>query len=190
MAPLARTQTEHAREIQFFSALGSEIVQRQSWGEEEGGAGEVTQRTPNPQGQNRKLEKPHLTVFQELSYLLVGVRPVKAQEEVGGLAMQKEISCPERDGKALEGVAEVKGDPEVLGISVCKDVLQEKNRRAQSGTWPGPPNTGPRRGVSTQLPLHLLVHTKQGSGKEGVQDRLPFNRVTERDKPLYFFPFN
>lgn len=37
--------------------------------------------------------------------------------------MQKEIGCPEWDGKALDSVAEVERDPEVLGISICKDVL-------------------------------------------------------------------
>lgn len=65
-------------------------------------------------------------MFQKLSYLLVRVRPVKAQEKVGGLTMQKKISCPEWDGKALNSVAEVKRDPEVLSISIRKDVLQEK----------------------------------------------------------------
>lgn len=50
--------------------------------------------------------------------------------------MQKEVRGPERDGKALDGVAEVERDPEVLGIGVCKDVLQERSW-AQSGAWPG-----------------------------------------------------
>lgn len=74
-------------------------------------------------------------MFQKLSYLLVGVRPVKAQEKVGGLTVQQEISCPEWDGKALESTAKVKRDPQVLGISICKDVLQEKRDqlRAESG---------------------------------------------------------
>lgn len=40
--------------------------------------------------------------------------------------MQEEVSCPEWDGKALDSVAEVKRDPQVLGVSICKDVLQEK----------------------------------------------------------------
>lgn len=65
-------------------------------------------------------------MFQKLSYLLVGVRPVKAQEKVGGLTVQQEISCPEWDGKPLESTAKVKRDPQVLGVSICKDVLQEK----------------------------------------------------------------
>lgn len=65
-------------------------------------------------------------MFRKLSYLLVGVRPVIAQEEVGGLTVQKEVSCPERDGEAFDSAAEVKRDPEVLGISIYKDVLQEK----------------------------------------------------------------
>lgn len=42
--------------------------------------------------------------------------------------MEEEISCPEWDGKAMDGTAEVKCDPEVLGISICKDVLQKKIR--------------------------------------------------------------
>lgn len=67
-------------------------------------------------------------MFWKLSYLLVGVRPVKAQEKVSSLTMQKEITCPEWDGKALDRVAEVKRDPEVLGISICKDVLQREKR--------------------------------------------------------------
>lgn len=54
------------------------------------------------------------------------MRPVKAQDKVGGLTVQEEVSCPEWDGKALDSVAEVKRDPQVLGISICKDVLQEK----------------------------------------------------------------
>lgn len=85
--------------------------------------GEFTQRTHNPHGQEQKTREAG---FQKLPYLLVGVRPVKAQEKVGGLAVQEEICCPERDGKALDSVAEVKRDPEVLGVSICKDVLQEK----------------------------------------------------------------
>lgn len=74
-----------------------------------------------------------LAVPQKPPYLLVGVRPVKAQEQVGGPAMQKEIRGPERDGEALDGVAEVERDPEVLGIRVRKDVLQERSW-AQSRT--------------------------------------------------------
>lgn len=67
-------------------------------------------------------------MFRTLSYLLVGVRPVEAQEEVGGLAVQEEIGCPERDGKASDGVAEVERDPEVLGVCICEDVLQRKEQ--------------------------------------------------------------
>lgn len=146
--------------------MGSEIIATKAklGGGGREGPGEVTQRPHDPHGQSRKLEKPHLTMFQKLPYLLVGVRPVKAQEKVGGLAMQQEVGGPEWDGKALEGVAEVKRDPEVLGISICKDVLQEEKKKKASSeqTWPGPP-TAPLLtaravlgacGASVWLPRH------------------------------------
>lgn len=107
--------------------------------EKEEGPGEVTGRPGGPHSRS-----PASSVFQKLSYLLVGVRPVKAQEEVGGLTMQKEVGCPEWDGEALDGVAEVKRGPEVLGISVCKDVLQGKGG-AQSRAWLDPPTPRPRQ---------------------------------------------
>lgn len=71
-------------------------------------------------------------MLRRLSYLLVGVRPVEAQEKVGGFTMQKEISGPEWDGKAMDGVAKVKCDPDVLGISVCKDILREKTDKLRT----------------------------------------------------------
>lgn len=86
----------------------------------------VTPSQIDPLGQNRNLKEP-----QKLSYLLVGVRPVKAQEKVRGLAVQEEVGCPEWDGEALDGVAEVKRGPEVLGISICKDVLQGKEESSE-----------------------------------------------------------
>lgn len=63
------------------------------------------------------------------------MRPVKTQEEVGGLAVEEKISCPEGNGEAMNSAAEVKCDPEVLGISIYKDVLQDRtgNLRAASG---------------------------------------------------------
>ena len=91
-------------------------------------AAQVTQRTGKPPRQNRNLWKHYLTVFPKLSYLLVGVRPVKAQEKVGGLAVQEEVGCPERDREALDGVAEVERGPEVLSISICENVLRGKER--------------------------------------------------------------
>lgn len=119
-------QTKSAREIYFSVAVGSEMV-----------ATQVTQRTGEPPGQNRNLWKHHLTAFPKLSYLLVGVRPVKAQEKVGGLAVQEEVGCPEWDGEALDGVAKVKRGPQVLGISICKNVLRGKERGSEQA-WPGP----------------------------------------------------
>lgn len=68
----------------------------------------------------------------EVSYLLVGVRSVKAQEEVGGFAMEEEVSSPERDGEAMDSAAEVKCDPQVLGISIYKDVLQERTGKVRA----------------------------------------------------------
>lgn len=100
-------------------------------------AAQVTQRTGEPPGQNRNLWKHYLTVFLKLSYLLVGVRPVKAQEKVGGLAVQEEVGCPERDREALDGVAEVERGPEVLSISICENVLRGKERGSEQA-WPGP----------------------------------------------------
>lgn len=104
-------------------------------------------RTRNPPKQSRGFQqKPHThthahahfcpsVCLPEGSYLLVGVRPVKAQEEVGGLAVEEEISRPERNGEAMNSTAEVKGDPEVLGVGIYKDVLQDRtgNVRAASG---------------------------------------------------------
>ena len=119
-------QTKSAREIYFSVAVGSEMV-----------ATQVTQRTGEPPGQNRNLWKHHLTAFPKLSYMLVGVRPVKAQEKVGGLAVQEEVGCPEWDGEALDGVAKVKRGPQVLGISICKNVLRGKERGSEQA-WPGP----------------------------------------------------
>ena len=112
--------------IHFSVAVGSEMI-----------AAQVTQRAGEPPWQNRSLWKHHLTVFPKLSYLLVGVRPVKAQEKVGGLAVQKEVGCPEWNGEALDGVAEVERGPEVLGVSICENVLRGKERGSEQA-WPGP----------------------------------------------------
>lgn len=94
------------------------------------------------------------------------MRPVKAQEEVGGLAVEEEISCPERNGEAMNGAAEVKRDPEVLGVSIYKDVLQDRtgsvwsepsdrspdhaqvalchrDKQPQSSVWSEPPDSSP-----------------------------------------------
>lgn len=191
--------------------MGSEIIATKAklGGGGREGPGEVTQRPHDPHGQSRKLEKPHLTMFQKLPYLLVGVRPVKAQEKVGGLAMQQEVGGPEWDGKALEGVAEVKRDPEVLGISICKDVLQEEKKKkgkfradvarathspashsacGAGGLW------GLRVASSPSPGQEMPVLAKQGSGKEGVrhglgqsQRLLSFNQVTARVKPFFLF---
>lgn len=142
-------------------------------------------------------------MFQKLPYLLVGVRPVKAQEKVGGLAVQEEIGCPERDGKALDSVAEVKRDPEVLGVSIRKDVLWERKGKLRAGParaaqhpTPRSPSSGCGAGdlrdphaASSPSPgwEEMLVHIKQGSEKEGVQDRLSFHQVTKLVKPIFFF---
>lgn len=148
------------------------------------GPGEVTQRTPKPDGAEQKIREAHLTVFQKLPYLLVGVRPVKAQEKVGGLAMQEEVSCPEWDGEALNGVAEVKCDPEVLGISIYEDVLQEgkkkkgKVRADLDGATRSPTShsvCGARglwglHTVSLPSPGQMLVLATHGSRKGGVRD--------------------
>ena len=58
--------------------------------------------------------------------------------------MEEEISRPEWDGEAMDSAAEVKRDPEVLGVSIHKDVLQDRtgNLRAVSGT-PEPPDRSP-----------------------------------------------
>lgn len=68
---------QQLQRIHFSVAVGSEMI-----------AAQVTQRTGEPPWQNRSLWKHHLTVFLRHSYLLVGVRPVKAQEKVGGLVVQ------------------------------------------------------------------------------------------------------
>lgn len=117
------------------------------------------------------VENPRNLRPQKLSYLLVGVRPVEAQEEVGGLTVEEEISCPEWDRKAMDRVAEVKCDPEVLGISICKDVLQEKTG-TQSSTRPEPPSASP---------THVLTHAGQGdTGFHSLSPRLPASPGNER----------
>lgn len=69
------------------------------------------------------------------------MRPVEAQEEVGVPAVQEEVCCSEGNGEALDGVAEVRGDPEVRGEGVHEDVLGvegqtgEKGRSEQSSGW-------------------------------------------------------
>lgn len=130
--------------------------------EKEEGPGEVTGRPGRPHSRS-----PASSVFQKLSYLLVGVRPVKAQEEVGGLTMQEEVGCPEWDGEALDGVAEVKRGPEVLGISVCKDVLQGKGGALRAGpgwtpqhpdpdgVWPHPRAGARDQPADSWLSCHL-----------------------------------
>lgn len=139
------------QEIHFSLAMESEIVATKVKPERGGGRSqrEVTQKTCNPHKQRAEQKTWGAPpVFQKLSYLLVRVRPVKAQEKVGGLTMQKEISCPEWDGKALNSVAEVKRDPEVLSISIRKDVLQEK--RDELRAWPDQRNpTPPKQCLST-----------------------------------------
>lgn len=174
---------------------GKSASAKVSLAEEEGGRGEFIQRTHNPHWQEQKTREAG---FKKLPYLFVGVRPVKAQEKVGGLAVQEEISCPKRDGKALDSVAEVKRDPEVLGISICKDVLQKKKGEFRAGLRQGRPTPCPQRcvqgrgpaGAPTWLPPspgreETLAHTKQGSGKEGVQERLPSHQVSKLVKPIF-----
>lgn len=73
-------------------------------------------------------------------YLLVGVRSVEAQEKVRSLSVEQEVSCPEWDGKAMDGIAEVECDPEVLNVSICKDVLRREQRSSQQ-VPAGPPDT-------------------------------------------------
>lgn len=89
-----------------------------------GGHSKDTQSTGQRQGRNPA--EPRRAVLRTLSYLLVGVRPIEAQEEVGGCAVQEQIGCPEWDGKASDGATEVERDPEVLRVGVCEDVLQRK----------------------------------------------------------------
>lgn len=108
-------------------------------GKGEGGDSKDMQSTG--QRQRRSLAEPRPVTSHTLSYLLVGVRPVEAQEEVGGLAVQEEIGCPERDGKASDGVAEVECDPEVLGVRICEDVLQRREQLERAG---GAANTLPQ----------------------------------------------
>lgn len=59
------------------------------------------------------------------------MRPVEAQEEVGVPAVQEEVCCSEGDGEALDGVAEVGGDPEVRGKGIHKDVLGVEGQTGQ-----------------------------------------------------------
>lgn len=59
--------------------------------------------------------------------------------------MEEEVSSPERDGKAMNGVAKVKCDPEVLGISICKDVLQGKTGQLRAVHSQRPPTLPPKR---------------------------------------------
>ena len=100
--------------------------------------------------------------------------------------MQEEVSCPEWDGEAFNGVAEVKRGPEVLGISICKDVLQGKEE--SSGQSLAAPQTPlPQQSLSAHAcrgqgpaPSHVAflpspgneetpVHTTRGSAKEGCR---------------------
>lgn len=80
---------------------------------------------------------------EQSAHLFFRVGPVEAQEEVGVPAVQEEVCCSERNGEALDGVAEVSGDPEVRGKGIHKDVLGveghtgEKSRSGQSSGWQG-----------------------------------------------------
>lgn len=99
----------------------------------------------------------------EGSYLLIGVRPVKAQEEVGSFEVEEEVSCPEWDGEAVDSAAEVKCDPEVLSISIYKDVLQERtdNLREASGQShqaPKPCASAPVPGATALTGFHLFLY--------------------------------
>lgn len=106
-------------------------------------------------------------MFQKLSYLLVGVRPVKAQEKVGGLTVQKEIRCPEWDGEAMDSIAKVKRDPEVLCISICKDVLQEKRDPLSAESGQDRP-TLPRQWVSARAcRVSTNKHQRRAKGLQG-----------------------
>lgn len=46
--------------------------------------------------------------------------------------MEEEVSSPEWDGEAMDSAAEVKCDPQVLGISIYKDVLQERTGKVRA----------------------------------------------------------
>lgn len=131
------------RGVYVSSAVVSEIVATKARPEGRGGPGRRQgheKNTHNPPKQSRKFQNTHTHTLTyicapEVSYLLVGVRSVKAQEEVGGFAMEEEVSSPEWDGEAMDSAAEVKCDPQVLRISIYKDVLQERTGkvRAPSG---------------------------------------------------------
>lgn len=57
---------------------------------------------------------------------------VIAQDQVGPLAVQQQVCGLEGDGEPLDGLAEVKGVPEVAVGAVCKEVLeQEKDKTGQ-----------------------------------------------------------
>lgn len=79
---------------------------------------------------------------EQSAHLFFRVGPVEAQEQVGVPAVQEQICCSEGDGEALDGVAEVGGDPEVRGKGIHEDVLGvrdtqgrgEDQSRAQAGS--------------------------------------------------------
>lgn len=131
------------RGVYVSSAVVSEIVATKAKPEGRGGPGRRQgheKDTQSTQAEQKIPEHTHTHTLTyicapEVSYLLVGVRSVKAQEEVGGFAMEEEVSSPEWDGEAMDSAAEVKCDPQVLGISIYKDVLQERTGkvRAPSG---------------------------------------------------------
>lgn len=66
-------------------------------------------------------------------HLLVGVGLVKAQEQVWDPAVQEQIRSSEGDGEALDGVAEVRREPEVLSVGVDEDVLRKGRTRSDKG---------------------------------------------------------
>lgn len=100
--------------------------------------------------------------------------------------MQEEVGCPEWDGEALDGVAEVKRGPEVLGISICKDVLQGKEESSEQ-SLAAPQTPLPQQSLSAHAcrgqgpaPSHMVflpspddeetpVHIIRGSAKEGCR---------------------
>lgn len=73
--------------------------------------------------------KPGPSCLGSCAHLLVGVGSVKAQDEVGVPAVQKEICCPKGDREALDALAEVSGDPEVRDKGIHKDILGREGQR-------------------------------------------------------------
>lgn len=144
---MAGTQGEGAKGVYVSLAVLSEIVATKVKPEGRGGQGRRQGHEKDTQSTQAEQKIPEHTQHTyvcapEVSYLLVGVRSVKAQEEVGGFAVEEEVSSPEWDGEAMDSAAEVKGDPQVLGISIYKDVLQERTGKVRATARQSHP-TGP-----------------------------------------------